>query len=92
MLILTSRTLPPAARTTRSMIGPSCLQGPHQGAQKSTMTGWLRDASITSFMKFWVSLSLTTSPLAAGLASAFLISPDNRAIPIPSAWQDRRWP
>ena len=28
--------------------GPSCLQGPHQGAQKSTITGWLCEAWITS--------------------------------------------
>src|SRR5207245_8517979 len=29
--------------------GPSCLQGPHHSAQKSTSTGWRLDSSITSF-------------------------------------------
>ena len=41
MFILTSLTLPPAALTAFSRTGVSCLQGPHQGAQKSTSTGWL---------------------------------------------------
>ena len=36
----------------------SCLQGPHQGAQKSISTGWRFDSSITSFMKAWVVVSL----------------------------------
>jgi hypothetical protein len=40
MFILTSLTAPFAARTTFSSTGVSCLQGPHQGAQKSTSTGW----------------------------------------------------
>ena len=48
---LTSRTRPPALRTTFSRIGVSVLQGPHQLAQKSTMTGSARDASTTSRMK-----------------------------------------
>ena len=39
MFILTSFTLPCEAATTFSSTGPSCLQGPHQGAQKSTSTG-----------------------------------------------------
>ena len=30
---------PPAAFTALSRYGPSCLHGPHQGAQKSTNTG-----------------------------------------------------
>ena len=49
--IFTSFTFPRAAVTARSMAGPNCLQGPHQGAQKSTMTGVSREASITSAMK-----------------------------------------
>ena len=48
MSILTSRTLPLAARTTFSRIGVSCLHGPHQVAQKSTSTGTVCDAWITS--------------------------------------------
>jgi hypothetical protein len=51
MFILTSLTLPPAAFTTFSMTGVSCLQGPHQGAQKSTSTGWRRDSWMTSAAK-----------------------------------------
>ena len=51
MLILTSVTLPPASLTVFSRIGASCLQGPHQGAQKSTITGVCCDASITSAAK-----------------------------------------
>ena len=63
MSILTSLTRPPAARTTFSRAGVSCLQGPHQVAQKSTRTGISRDASMTSCMKvFW---SPSTIMLAA---------------------------
>ena len=58
MLTLTSATLPPASRTVFSSIGASCLQGPHQGAQKSTITGVSCDASITSAAKLWVVVSL----------------------------------
>ena len=58
MFILTSLTLPLAALTTFSRTGVSCLQGPHQGAQKSTSTGWRFDSSITSFTKVWVVVSL----------------------------------
>ena len=59
MLSLTMRTAPLAARTTFSRIGPSCLQGPHHGAQKSTMTGCSNEASTTSAMKLAVVTSLT---------------------------------
>ena len=65
MFILTSFTLPLAARTTFSSTGVSCLQGPHHGAQKSTSTGCVFDSSITSFTKVCVVVSLIRSPLAA---------------------------
>src|SRR5882724_8346838 len=66
MFILTRRTAPRAARTTFSMIGLKVRQGPHQGAQKSTNTGCLRDASRTSLAKVWVVVSMTrSSPGAA---------------------------
>ena len=39
MSILTSRTAPLASFTAFSSAGPSVLQGPHQVAQKSTITG-----------------------------------------------------
>jgi len=58
MSILTSLTLPLAALTAFSSVGVSCLHGPHQGAQKSTSTGWRFDSSITSFMNDRVSVSL----------------------------------
>src|SRR5256884_8689912 len=65
MSILTSLTLPLAALTTFSSTGPSCLQGPHHSAQKSTSTGWRLDSSITSFTNVWVVVSLTTLGAAA---------------------------
>ena len=74
-LILTSRTMPAASRTSFSSIGPSCLHGPHQGAQKSTITGVCMEASITSAMKLAVSESLIGDPpgdLAAPAAPACL--------------------
>src|SRR6516162_11575509 len=64
MSILTSFTLPLAARTNFSSTGPSCLHGPHHSAQKSTSTGWRLDSSITSLTKVCVVVSLTT-PLGA---------------------------
>ena len=57
ILTLTSATLPPASRTVLSRTGASCLHGPHQGAQKSTITGVWCDASITSAAKLWVVVS-----------------------------------
>src|ERR1041385_8431636 len=48
MLTLTSLTAPLASATAFSSAGPSVLQGPHHGAQKSTITGTARDASRTS--------------------------------------------
>src|SRR5262249_251546 len=54
MSILTSFTLPLAARTTFSSTGPSCLHGPHHSAQKSPSTGWRLDSSITSLTQVWV--------------------------------------
>ncbi len=64
MFILTSFTLPLAARTAFSSTGPSCLHGPHHGAQKSTSTGWRRDSSITSLTKVCVVVSLTHASAA----------------------------
>src|SRR5438874_1775529 len=65
MFSLTMRTAPLTPRTTLSSIGPSCLQGPHHGAQKSTMTGWSNEASTTSAMKFAVVTSLTAAAAPA---------------------------
>src|SRR5262249_23976453 len=65
IFILTSLTLPFAALTAFSRTGVSCLHGPHQGAQKSTRTGWCLDSSMTSFMKPCVVVSLTTSAAIA---------------------------
>ncbi len=70
MFILTSLTLPLAARTAFSRIGVSWRQGPHHGAQKSISTGWRFDSSMTSFTKVWVVVSLIRS----GAASAALLN------------------
>ena len=61
IFILTSLTLPLAARTAFSRTGVSCLQGPHHGAQKSISTGWRFDSSMTSFTNVWVVVSLIRS-------------------------------
>src|ERR1700730_9473818 len=66
ILTLTIRTAPPVARTVFSRIGPSCLHGPHQGAQKSTITGASKDPSTTSVMN----VAVVTSFTAAGPAPA----------------------
>ncbi len=65
MFILTSLTLPLAALTTFSSTGVSCLQGPHQGAQKSTSTGWFIDSCMTSCRKPCVVVSLIRPASAA---------------------------
>src|SRR5438132_4882540 len=74
MSILTSFTLPLAARTTFSSTGPSCLHGPHHSAQKSTNTGWRLDSSITSLTKVCVVVSLTTLGAAASPLCNIVIS------------------
>jgi hypothetical protein len=61
MFILTSFTLPFASRTAFSRTGVSCLQGPHQGAQKSTRTGVVIEAAMTSWRKAAVVVSLIRS-------------------------------
>ncbi len=40
-------TRPPSSRVTFSMIGLSCLHGPHHSAHRSTTTGTVRDSSRT---------------------------------------------
>src|SRR5580692_7833816 len=62
MFILTSLTLPPEAATAFSSTGANCLQGPHQGAQKSTSTGCLVEAVSTSSRKDAAVTSLTAVP------------------------------
>ena len=66
-LTLTMRTLPLVAVTAASSCGPSVLHGPHHGAQKSTMTGTSRLASITSAMKLASVTSRTIPPAGAAL-------------------------
>src|SRR5882724_282180 len=76
ILSLTIRTAPLVARTVFSRIGPSCLQGPHQGAQKSTMIGASNEPSTTSAMKFAVVTSFTGAaaapPIKGSLGITFL--------------------
>src|SRR5208282_6408408 len=64
ILSLTIRMAPLVARTVFSRIGPSCLQGPHQGAQKSTTTGASNEPSTTSAMKLAVVTSFTGAAAA----------------------------
>src|ERR1700741_2866632 len=59
MLTLTSFTAPFACSTTRSSNGPSVLQGPHHGAQKSTITGPSSEACSTSVANVAMVASLT---------------------------------
>ena len=59
MLTLAMRTAPAARFTAASSAGPRVLHGPHHGAQKSTMTGTLWLASITSAMNSASETSLT---------------------------------
>src|ERR1700761_4952795 len=82
--ILTSLTAPLAASTAFSSAGPSCLQGPHQVAQKSTITGWSREASITSAMKVASDPSLTCDP--EGAADFAPASPNNMLTSASRAW------
>src|SRR5688572_15835358 len=75
MSILTSLTAPLASLTTFSIIGCSVLHGPHHGAQKSTITGTVREASITSLANLVWSLSLMRSAGAAcGAAPVSIVS------------------
>ena len=57
-LTLTSLTRPPKASATLSSVGPSARHGPHQGAQKSTTTGTVFEASMTSRSKVAVVTSM----------------------------------
>src|SRR6056297_628879 len=65
---LAIRTAPPARVTAASSAGPSVLHGPHHAAQKSTITGTVCDASITSVMKSASVTSRTRSPAAGPFA------------------------
>src|SRR4051795_9081271 len=70
MFILTSLTLPSTALTAFSSTGASCLHGPHQGAQKSTSTGWRRDSCSTSWRKPALVVSFTGLSGGAGLSAS----------------------
>jgi hypothetical protein len=52
-------------------MGMSCLHGPHQGAQKSTRTGVLADASTTSVMKVF---EVTTVALDSATGSSWFVA------------------
>ena len=79
ILTLTMRTAPLVARTVFSRMGPSCLHGPHQGAQKSTITGASKDPSTTSVINVAVVTSFTAAgpapapPIKASLGIALLV-------------------
>ena len=67
--ILTSLKRPSYAVSSFSSTGPSDLQGPHQGAQKSTSTGTLIEAATTSASKF----SRVTS-IMAGFSRKYVVT------------------
>src|SRR5262249_44780433 len=67
--------------------GCSCLQGPHHGAQKSTITGTVREASRTSLANWVWSLSLMRSAGAACCAAPFSMVSMG-----PRAGEFSRWP
>src|SRR5579859_2111854 len=78
---LASRTLPRVAATAFSSAGASCLQGPHQVAQKSTMTGASIEAAMTSASKVAVVTSLIgAAPFPAADC------PSARSIILSSVW------
>src|SRR5690606_5342907 len=54
----TTFTRPAKSRATFSMIGVNMRHGPHHGAQKSTTTGWVLEASMTSCSKVAVVTSI----------------------------------
>src|SRR5471030_23616 len=75
MSILTSFTAPLASFTTFSIMGCKVLHGPHHGAQKSTITGTVREVSSTSLANFVWSLSLMRSAgTACGAAPCSIVS------------------
>src|SRR6476660_8235991 len=82
MLTLTSLTAPLASATAFSSDGPSVLQGPHQGAQKSTITGTLREASSTSAANVSSELSLICgfAPAAGGCWPSGLAAATGRPV------------
>src|ERR1700758_705339 len=81
MLILTRRTAPFASFTTFSSAGPSCLHGPHQGAQKSTTTGTWREASRTSAVNVSRDPSLMRDAEVAPPGAAF-VAPPVKGLPL----------
>src|SRR6478736_4878913 len=97
ILTLTSFTAPSAAVTAASRAGPRVLQGPHQGAQKSTITGTSRLASSTSAAKVArpESLICGLSPLASFCAgwevSGRPPGPINAMAVLSGRFQPERW-
>src|SRR5471030_1483182 len=89
MSILTSFTAPLASFTTFSIMGCKVLHGPHHGAQKSTITGTVREVSSTSLANFVWSLSLIRSAgTACGAApcSNVSIGPREGNFGSPAMW------
>ena len=86
MSIFTSFTRPPAARTTFSSVGVSCLHGPHQVAQKSTTTGTVREASMTSRMKvFWSPSTIIPAGVPAGIPAGIPAGVPAGRLAVPAA-------
>jgi hypothetical protein len=82
--ILPSTQLPPPSAASFSSTGESCLQGSHQSAQKSRMTGVARERSSTAVWKLASVTSMTVSgalpgtgaePACAGLVAGLAAGP-----------------
>src|SRR3712207_1994066 len=67
--ILTKVTLSPWALASSSMMGATCLHGPHQSAQKSTITG-LSDLSTSSSNV--ESVTSLTAPICSLLSGSMI--------------------
>ena len=80
MFIFARITLPFCSFINFSIIGVNCLQGSHQGAQKSTITGISFDFSITSDIKFSVTTSIIILSLLPALILASFLSESSNSI------------
>src|SRR3954454_19405474 len=84
--ILTKVTLSPCCAASSSMIGPTCLHGPHQSAQKSTTTG-LSDLRTTESKGS--SVTSATAPIAAPDLSGPAPRPAGCPV-LPGSWSRRQ--
>src|SRR6185369_16808101 len=82
--------LPPPAWASLSSTGESCLHGSHQSAQKSRMTGVLRERSRTADWKLASVTSMSVSGPPPGKAGAPPLGPP-APVEAASAWAAPVW-